>query len=109
MDLRVELVAHNDPDGSPRWFAKLNGTEYPIEAYGVEPGQTGPLLSLLFAPSSIQIGEPSPGEKPADPASEKPRSVWGAPGRPDPREGIDGWTPEKLSGQVAANAEAVQA
>lgn len=91
------------------WKARIAGAEFPVVTYSVEPGGEGgsALVSLLVSAGSVQVGDPSTGAVPPQvrPAvEEKPTvPVWGAPGKPDPREAIPGWSPEKLGAQVARN------
>lgn len=81
------------------WLARINGVEFPVVTYGVEPAEQGvkALVSLLVPADSLQVGGPStavqePQVRPAAPPRNERASSWGAPG-PDPREGIPGWTP----------------
>ena len=99
------------------WQATINGTTVPLEGYAVEPDGGRVLVSLVFPADAVSIGQvPTSTPAPAEPANKPPASVWGAPGRPDPREAIPGWAPRDayiplsngLGQQVAANAEAGQ-
>ncbi|MGX6605666.1 hypothetical protein ACWKSP_26560 [Micromonosporaceae bacterium Da 78-11] len=86
------------------WLARINGAEFPVYAFGVEQAADGtPMLSLAFVPDSLQIGESPVSGAPTVEAKQSPSS-WGAPGKPDPREGIAGWAPASLGEQVAGNA-----
>lgn len=88
------------------WVARINGAEFPIADFGVAPAEDGttPLVSLLLYADSVTVGEQE-AESPASVAAESRPAPWGTPGRPDPREGIPGWSPN-LAEQVARNAEA---
>lgn len=106
---RVELLRQTSTtDGPDTWLARIGGGVFPVVAYGLEPGEDGEVLvSLVVAADSIGIGDrPKDATPPLSrPAAEKARSTWGAPGVPDPREGLPGWPPEASLGvQVAGNA-----
>jgi hypothetical protein len=81
------------------WLARVNGTEVPVVAYGIEPADGGAqaLVSLVVAADSVQVGDPSVGTTapPVRPAVPEPKSVstWGSATK-DPREGIPGWEPD---------------
>lgn len=96
--VRVELIPPAEPTDS--WLARINGVTVPVLAYGLEQPETGarPMVSLVLAADSVRVGDPSIGEVIAKvrPAAPEPKtlSTWGASGRPDPREGIPGWTSE---------------
>jgi hypothetical protein len=97
------------------WKARINGAEFPVVTFSVEPGGEGgnALVSLLIPADAVQVGDPSTGAAPPQvrPAvEEKPTvQVWGSGGTPDPRESIPGWSPEKLGAQVAHNMVGRQA
>jgi hypothetical protein len=95
------------------WKARINGAEFPVVTFSVEPGGEGgnALVSLLIPADAVQVGDPSTGVAPPQvrPAvEEKPAvSTWGAK-TADPRESIPGWKPESsLGAQVAENAALV--
>lgn len=97
------------------WLARVNGVEVPVDAFAIEPGEAGDrrvMVSLAVAADVVQVGDPAAAGtqhavRPATPEATQPtiRTPWGAPGHPDPREGIPGWTPDpSLAQQVADNA-----
>lgn len=86
------------------WLARVNGVGVLVDAFAVEPGEAGDrrvMVSLAVAADVVQVGDPAltgvqhsvrPSTPEATPA--KVRAPWGAPGYPDPREGVPGWAPE---------------
>jgi hypothetical protein len=87
------------------WFARINGSEFPVLGYEAGPTDDGRVsVMLAVAADSLVIGGPSsgvatPAPQQTAPPQRHPRrrakkvaSSWGSPG-PDPREGIPGWTP----------------
>lgn len=101
--LRVEIVPRPD---EPGYAARIDGAAFPIADFAVQTTESGtPMLSLILAPDGITIGEAPPIATPP-PATAAPKvSTWGDRSRPDPRESIPGWQPERLGGQVAGHAE----
>nr|WP_221374405.1 hypothetical protein [Actinoplanes polyasparticus] len=108
---RLSELGHIDPAAGEvnttelaGWLARINGVEVPVLDYAVSPSESGVALNLVLPVDSLSIGDPSLGQQPeASPATpDQPApSVWGASGKPDPRQNIAGWQPEKLGGQVA--------
>lgn len=100
-NVRVELTRNDDDT----WQASVNGAVVPLADYTIEPAGDGlVLVSLTVAADTVSVGR-SPAGAPAPAAQERPKlsSVWGSSG-PDPRDGIAGWRPESLGGQVAERA-----
>lgn len=98
-------IADTVQDG---WLARINGTLVPVSDFGIGPieGRGQALVSLLIPADSVSIGVQPSAQQPATP---EPRSTWGAPGKPDPREGIAGWKPptsESLTVHLAPSAAA---
>jgi hypothetical protein len=81
------------------WSLRFGAVEIPLEAFEVRPPEEGgrSMVSVVIAADSVQVGAAADSPV-ALPQPEAP-PVWGAPGRPDPREGIPGWTPEAAAGQ----------
>jgi hypothetical protein len=117
---RMQNLGHIDPaDGEVNatetgWSARINGTEFPVLDFSLQKLDDGKVaVSLVAIADSVQAGDPSLSTAtprvPAALPEEKPkRGRWGQP-RPDPREGIPGWTPEPSPGeQVAQNAAPIQ-
>jgi hypothetical protein len=85
--------------------ANIDGVDVQIAGYTIEPSESGPAVSLILLPDSLEYGGPaSPASTPASApttlsAMERaPRlRTWGDPSIPDPRE--------HLGLQVARNAE----
>jgi hypothetical protein len=89
------------------WQARIGETVFPVVTFSVEPAAEGghALVSLLIPADSVQVGDPSTGTTPpqARPAVEETPTVhvWGAAGKPDPRESIPGWKPESSTSWVS--------
>lgn len=95
---RLAALGHIDPATGTTPVAgfdvSINGSVIAaqIAAYEVVAGAGGTQVILTLAADSVTIGKPKP-------ATEgHTASVWGAAGKPDPRERIPGWTPEVARG-----------
>lgn len=100
----VQITPHSADDGV-RYSARVNGAEFPVQAFSVEPDEQGRVfVSLVVEASAVQVGAPAEA-KPQQLAETKPPrvSTWGDPSLPDPRESLPGWDPERLGAMVAKN------
>lgn len=99
--VKVEITRQDHAPDAVAYQARINGAAFPVETFGVEPGEDGRVLvSLVVAVSSLQIGEPDTDAMPATDEDNLSRSTWGDPGVPDPRETIPGWS-RPVSADVA--------
>lgn len=78
--------------GMIRWHARIGSVDIPLDSVTVDLDNGTPTIGMIFQADTVTIGEaaPAPEAKPEQP----PLTPWGAPGVPDPRAGIPGWTPE---------------
>lgn len=112
--MHVQLTPHTAEDGQTTfWLVGFDGADpVAVADYAVQTDSDGmATLSVVLPIDSLTVGDPSlsqpsPALRPAAPEQPAP-STWGDPTKPDPREKITGWQPEKLGGQVAENAQQV--
>jgi hypothetical protein len=104
--MHVQLTPFSGGNPDERyWLARVDGgPEFRVDDYAVQTeGQDGNVvMSLVVTVDALSIGDASrSGEsRPAVP-EKPPASTWGDGSKPDPRESIPGWEPEKVSGKVA--------
>ncbi|WP_250029810.1 hypothetical protein [Paractinoplanes maris] len=96
--MHVELFKPNAL--GKHWQARVDGGDaFKLLDLALQTDDDGnATLNLVLPVESLTIGDPSlgarsPQVRPAAPEQPAP-SVWGASGKPDPRESIPGWQPE---------------
>ncbi len=92
----VELTPlPRDDDGRTLWLARVgNSVQFRVESYILEPdGDGGTQVNLVVAADRVTVGDPHTRTSEPDRRNRPPMGTWGAPGVPDPREQISGWTP----------------